>query len=144
MSDDDSAVFDPIEVELGRRLFQRRIELGMPQRDLGRAVGVSLSAIQKYERGENRIAASRLSALAEALEIDVAYFFGDARQVPPELRGDAPSRYSLEILKLLRDLGPADQRLVLSVTRRLHSGDEWPDDPGRQERGSQVDSLSQV
>lgn len=121
MSDYDSAVFDPVEVELGRRLFQRRIELGMPQRDLGRAIGVSLSAIQKYERGENRIAASRLSALAEALEVDVGYFFGDARQAPLELRGDAPSRYSLEILKLLRDLGPADQRLVLSLTRRLHS-----------------------
>jgi transcriptional regulator with XRE-family HTH domain len=41
----------------------------MPQRDLGRSVGVSLSAIQNYDRGENRIAASRLSALAEALKI---------------------------------------------------------------------------
>ena len=128
MSDDDTAVFDPIEVEIGRRLFQRRIELGMPQRDLGRAVGVSLSAIQKYERGENRIAASRLSALAEALKVDVTYFFGDARQVPPELRGDAPSRYSLEILKLLRGLGSADQRLLLSMARRLHSGEELSDE----------------
>lgn len=53
----------------------RRLVLGISQEDLGKAVGVSFQQIQKYEKGANRIGASRLQSLAHALQVQISYFF---------------------------------------------------------------------
>lgn len=53
----------------------RRLVLGISQEDLGKAVGVSFQQIQKYEKGANRIGASRLQRLAHALQVPISYFF---------------------------------------------------------------------
>jgi transcriptional regulator with XRE-family HTH domain len=53
----------------------RRLVLGISQEDLGKAVGVSFQQIQKYEKGANRIGASRLQKLAHALQVPISYFF---------------------------------------------------------------------
>ncbi len=82
-------VADPVDIHVGRRLRQRRTLLGLSQDKLGRAVGLTFQQIQKYERGANRIGASRLLQFSRALTVPVAYFFEDA----PGLT-DKPSRAS--------------------------------------------------
>ena len=71
----------PIDLHVGQRLRQRRCLLGMTQQKLAEAVGIKFQQIQKYESGANRVSASRLWALAEALEVPVSHFFeGLSRQ----------------------------------------------------------------
>ncbi|WP_322096911.1 helix-turn-helix domain-containing protein [Paramagnetospirillum kuznetsovii] len=60
---------------MGERTRLRRLELGMNQTELGRAVGLTLQQIQKYERGINRVSSSRLFDLSRALHVSVSYFF---------------------------------------------------------------------
>jgi len=64
-----------IDLHVGRRLRQRRCLLGLTQQKLAEAVGIKFQQIQKYESGANRVSASRLWALAHALEAPVSYFF---------------------------------------------------------------------
>jgi transcriptional regulator with XRE-family HTH domain len=69
------AVPDPVDVSIGSRLRLRRLALGFSQETLARSLGITFQQIQKYERGTNRIFASRLFHLARALRVPVAYFF---------------------------------------------------------------------
>ena len=66
---------DPVDVHVGMRLRQRRTLLGMSQEKLAKAFGVSFQQVQKYERGANRISASRLHLLTKILDVPVSYFF---------------------------------------------------------------------
>lgn len=71
----------PIDLHVGQRLRQRRCLLGMTQQKLAESVGIKFQQIQKYESGANRVSASRLWALAEALQVPVSHFFeGLSRQ----------------------------------------------------------------
>lgn len=62
---------DPIDIDVGSRIRRRRLKLGMSQSDLGVRVGVSYQQIQKYESARNRLAASMLVAVADALHLAV-------------------------------------------------------------------------
>lgn len=66
---------NPVDTQVGARLRARRLLLGISQDELGKAVGVSFQQIQKYEKGTNRIGASRLQKLAHALQVPISYFF---------------------------------------------------------------------
>jgi transcriptional regulator with XRE-family HTH domain len=66
---------ESVDVQVGRRLRQRRIELGLSQQKLSASAGVSYQQIQKYERGTNRVGASMLWQLSEVLNVEPAYFF---------------------------------------------------------------------
>ncbi|MEJ0063400.1 MAG: helix-turn-helix transcriptional regulator [Alphaproteobacteria bacterium] len=68
---------DPIDIHVGQRLRQRRMLLGMSQEKLGDAVRLTFQQIQKYERGANRMGASRLFRIAQILSVPVSYFYGD-------------------------------------------------------------------
>ncbi len=72
----------PIDVHVGARLRQRRALLGMTQTNLGNALGLTFQQVQKYERGTNRISASRLFDLLRVLDVPLEYFFDD---MPPEV-----------------------------------------------------------
>ncbi len=65
----------PVDVRVGARVQQRRVLLGMTQTDLGDAIGLTFQQVQKYERGTNRISASRLLALTRVLNVSIEYFF---------------------------------------------------------------------
>ena len=67
----------PIDVHVGFRVRLRRNLLGMSQEKLGRAIGLTFQQIQKYERGVNRVGASRLFHLGRALDVPVSFFFED-------------------------------------------------------------------
>lgn len=69
---------NPIDVHVGGRIRLRRNMLGLSQEKLGEHLGITFQQIQKYEKGTNRVGASRLQAIASILETPVAYFFEDA------------------------------------------------------------------
>lgn len=71
-----------IDIHVGNRIRSLRLERGLSQEDLGAEVGVSYQQIQKYERGTNRVSASRLYALAVALEIGIEWFFAESAIAP--------------------------------------------------------------
>ena len=68
---------NPIDVHVGARLRLRRTLLGLSQEKLGEAVGITFQQLQKYERGSNRISASRLFNLSQVLDVPVSFFFDD-------------------------------------------------------------------
>ena len=70
-------VSNPVDIHVGQRLRLRRTLLGLSQEKLGDAVGLTFQQIQKYERGANRIGASRLYLFSRILEVPVSYFFDD-------------------------------------------------------------------
>ena len=67
----------PIDVHVGSRVRLRRTLLGMSQEKLGEAIGLTFQQVQKYERGMNRISASKLWKLSNVLDVPVSYFFDD-------------------------------------------------------------------
>ena len=69
---------NPTDVYVGSRVRMRRKMLGLSQEKLGEKLGITFQQIQKYEKGTNRVGASRLQAMATALEVPVSYFFPDA------------------------------------------------------------------
>ena len=68
---------NPIDVHVGSRVRLRRTLLGMSQEKLGEALGLTFQQVQKYERGANRVGASRLYDLSRVLDVPVSYFFDD-------------------------------------------------------------------
>ena len=68
---------NPIDVHVGTRVRLRRTLLGMSQEKLGESLGLTFQQVQKYERGANRIGASRLFDLSRVLDVPVSFFFDD-------------------------------------------------------------------
>lgn len=65
----------PTDVHVGRKVRDARVAKGMSQTELGNLLGVSFQQVQKYEKGTNRLGASRLWATAIALDLPIPYFF---------------------------------------------------------------------
>ena len=74
---------NPIDIHVGSRVRLRRNMLGMSQEKLGEALGITFQQIQKYEKGTNRVGASRLQAISTILNVPVSFFFEDAPGVTP-------------------------------------------------------------
>ena len=92
---------NPIDVHVGARVRLRRTLLGLSQEKLGEAVGLTFQQIQKYERGANRIGASRLFEFSRILDVPIAFFFDDmpdgSRQAASEIYGlEEPKQAALE------------------------------------------------
>ncbi len=82
---------NPIDIHVGSRVRLRRMMQSMSQEKLGESLGITFQQIQKYEKGTNRIGASRLQHIASVLQVPVSFFFEDAPGGPPE-SGFAESR----------------------------------------------------
>ncbi|MBV8426462.1 MAG: helix-turn-helix transcriptional regulator [Hyphomicrobiales bacterium] len=78
-----------IDRHVGSRLRMRRVLMGMSQEKLGDQLGVTFQQVQKYEKGMNRIGASRLQHASRALEVPVEFFFRDAPQIEPNFSDTA-------------------------------------------------------
>ncbi|MBS9719212.1 helix-turn-helix transcriptional regulator [Tianweitania sp. BSSL-BM11] len=81
---------NPIDVHVGSRVRLRRNMIGMSQEKLGERLGITFQQIQKYEKGTNRVGASRLQAISAILNVPVEFFFQDA----PREDGEQPSGFS--------------------------------------------------
>lgn len=115
------------DVHVGSRVRLRRTLLGMSQEKLGDAIGLTFQQVQKYERGANRIGASRLFELANVLEVPVQFFFEDMPQdenAPASLRALNEGQAALddqpltkrETLELVRNYYKIED---LAVRRRI-------------------------
>src|SRR5713101_5899029 len=82
---------NPIDKHVGSRVRMRRMMLAMSQEKLGDALGLTFQQVQKYEKGTNRIGASRLQQISHILQVPVAFFFEGAPSVPGIPQATAPS-----------------------------------------------------
>ena len=86
---------NPIDKHVGGRVRMRRMMLGMSQEKLGNNLGLTFQQVQKYEKGTNRIGASRLQQISHILQVPVSFFFEGApvnsNGPRPDGMGEAPS-----------------------------------------------------
>ncbi len=78
---------NPIDKHVGSRVRMRRMMLGMSQTALGDALGLTFQQVQKYEKGTNRVGASRLQHISHILQVPVSFFFEGAPHVPGQPKG---------------------------------------------------------
>lgn len=108
---------NPIDIHVGGRVRLRRMILGMSQERLGELIGLTFQQVQKYERGANRIGASRLYDLSRVLNVPIQFFYDDMstetaeqsprlraglREEPAEPNIDADPMKRRETLELIR------------------------------------------
>ncbi|MDX2257376.1 MAG: helix-turn-helix transcriptional regulator [Hyphomicrobiaceae bacterium] len=129
---------NPIDIHVGTRVRLRRMLLGMSQEKLGESLGLTFQQVQKYEKGINRIGASRLFDLAQVLGVPVQYFYDEAPNQAPgapapgfgERGGETyvfdflASREGLELNKaFVRVSDPKVRRAIVDLVRSLAGED---------------------
>lgn len=126
---------DPIDVHVGGRVRLRRTMMGMSQEQLGDALGLTFQQVQKYERGANRMGASRLFRIAAILNVPVSYFFDEiGTDVDPEpfVHSDMPNmdpklmikRETLELTRAFHRISTPQTRMALiDVIKKLAEHD---------------------
>jgi transcriptional regulator with XRE-family HTH domain len=82
---------DPVDVHVGMQIQIKRKSLGLSQTKLGDAIGLTFQQVQKYEKGANRIGASRLFEISQVLSVPISYFF---RGYDPETDNDNGHKFS--------------------------------------------------
>ncbi len=114
-----AAIAKAVDSHIGNRLRARRTLLGMSQEKLSRADGLTFQQIQKYERGVNRIGASRLFNLSRILDVPVSFFFED---LPAELpsRPSGSTEHDQKELKTDRPVSRETSGLIAEVTETDH------------------------
>ncbi|WP_025056683.1 helix-turn-helix domain-containing protein [Sulfitobacter noctilucicola] len=118
-----------VDVYVGQRIRQRRWLTGMTQQRLAELVGIKFQQIQKYETGANRVSASRLWDIADALGVTVAFFFDGLKSEAPEKTGKAEENIPVDVMgdkeamDLIRSYYsiPEDQRRRLFELARVLS-----------------------
>lgn len=130
---------NPMDAHVGSRVRLRRMLLGMSQEKLGEQLGLTFQQVQKYEKGVNRIGASRLFELAQVLNVPIQFFYdeaphGEASSLPPAGMSERPqegfvidflaSREGLDLNKaFVRISDPKVRRAIVDLVRAL-AGDE--------------------
>src|ERR1700686_5004837 len=114
---------NPTDTHVGNRVRMRRMMLDMSQTKLGDALGLTFQQVQKYEKGTNRIGASRLQHISHVLQVPVPFFFEGAPTLPgtPLAKGPAPSpSYATDFLATSDGLAltKAYMRIKEPVVRR--------------------------
>ncbi|HMA13467.1 MAG: helix-turn-helix domain-containing protein [Bacteroidota bacterium] len=127
---------NPVDVHVGGRVRLRRTLLGMSQEKLGEAIGLTFQQVQKYERGANRIGASRLFDLSRVLDVPVGFFFdemaddvaasspaqrpGVGRPLPEQELDPMVKRETLELVRAYYKIGESSVRKRLfEMTKAL-------------------------
>jgi transcriptional regulator with XRE-family HTH domain len=125
-----------VDVVVGQRIRACRLAANMSQADLGSAVGVRFQQVQKYETGSNRVSASRLWAIADALNVDVTHFFDGIEQGTDEGTGEAPVLLDkltclsdpdvVQMVEAYSSLPSEQKRAVLAFIRSMADTDTTP------------------
>jgi transcriptional regulator with XRE-family HTH domain len=109
----------PVDAYVGRRLKQRREDMDMSQERLAELLGISFQQVQKYERGLNRVGASRLFQLCGIMGVDSSFFFDGLKAIPvPGMAETTPEVDTLSTASLLAAPGALD---LLADYARLKS-----------------------
>lgn len=120
----------PVDLHVGRRIREQRKALGISQGRLAEALGLTFQQVQKYERGANRVSASKLWDIARTLDVEVSHFFdgadaaatGVAETRTPFDHNRPATRESLEMSRLFQQLKPAQRRRVVEFIRAMVDG----------------------
>ena len=121
---------DPIDVFVGARIREARLLRALSQEKLGDKLGLTFQQVQKYEKGTNRVGASRLHQIGTVLGIAAGDFFppqGEAAPLVVATEGSAQTRGELELLRDFRKASPKLQQMLLSAAHQTASacaGDE--------------------
>ena len=111
-----------VDIHVGKRVRHRRWMLGMTQQQLGEAVGIKFQQIQKYETGMNRVSASRLWDVAEALGVTISFFFEGLNEAANTLPSGGDILADKEALDLVRSyyaIPEAQRRQLFDLARVL-------------------------
>lgn len=95
-----------VDAHVGQKICARRMFLRMTQTALGDAIGISFQQVQKYEKGMNRVGASRLQQISDALGVSPMYFFDGAPTVGKKM--SAPQEGELSEHEIISFLGTRD------------------------------------
>lgn len=116
----------PVDVHVGKRIRHRRWLVGMTQQQLAESVGIKFQQIQKYETGANRVSASRLWDIADALDVEVSFFFEgidnestereETNSVPSDLLGD---KEALDLVRSYYAIPENQRRRLFDLARVL-------------------------
>ncbi len=117
----------PVDVHVGKRIRHRRWLVGMTQQQLAEKVGIKFQQIQKYETGANRVSASRLWDISEALDVPVSFFFEGLdveaqaegirdESMPADLMGD---KEALDLVRSYYSIPENQRRRLFELARVL-------------------------
>jgi transcriptional regulator with XRE-family HTH domain len=113
----------PVDIHVGQQIRHRRWVLGMSQHDLAACVGIRFQQIQKYESGANRVSASRLHAIAVAMDVSVGSFFEGFQAAPETTRPPGPdvgaNRETLELVRHFMAMSAESRQHLLTLSRIL-------------------------
>ncbi len=112
----------PVDVHVGKRIRHRRWMIGMTQQQLADKVGIKFQQIQKYETGANRVSASRLWDIAQALGVPVSFCFEGLDTAVPNAHVDGDMLSDKEALQLVRAyyaMPEAQRRQIFELARVL-------------------------
>ena len=124
-----------IDKHVGSRVRMRRLMLGMSQSKLGDELGITFQQVQKYEKGTNRMGASRLQHISHILQVPASFFFEGAPPVPGQHQGNgaAPSPAyvtdfvassdGLALIKAFMRIKPEVRRRIVGLVEEI-AGDE--------------------
>ena len=110
---------NPVDIHVGSRVRLRRTLLGLSQEKLGDAVGLTFQQIQKYERGANRIGASRLFQLCHILDVPISFFFDEMPAGLKTTEGQVARGLSEQEQKTM-ELDPLARRETLELVRAYY------------------------
>ncbi|MBD3765371.1 MAG: helix-turn-helix transcriptional regulator [Rhodobacterales bacterium] len=113
----------PVDAHVGKRIRHRRWMIGMTQQQLADQVGIKFQQIQKYETGMNRVSASRLWDIAEAMGVSIGFFFEGLESAPSsgraaeaDMMGD---KEALELVRTYYSIPEAQRRRLFDLARVL-------------------------
>jgi len=126
----------PVDVHVGQRIKLRRTLMGMTQGKLGECIGLTFQQLQKYERGANRVSASKLWQLGNVLKVPISFFFDDMPQSVkdafPDYQGETSESYipeehltlhrrqTLELVRTFSKLqDPTIRKRIIDVVRAI-------------------------
>ena len=127
----------PVDAHVGKRIRHRRWMVGMTQQQLADKVGIKFQQIQKYETGMNRVSASRLWDIADALGVSISFFFeglDDARESARSAEADMMAdKEALELVRSYYAIPEAQRRRLFDLARVLSDAAwSWARDPWQQ------------
>jgi transcriptional regulator with XRE-family HTH domain len=138
---------NPIDKHVGSRVRMRRVLLGMSQEKLGEALGLTFQQVQKYEKGTNRIGASRLQQISKSLNVPPAYFFegapsfdsGTTDSFVHSAAAEAGSAYVVDFISTMEGLHlnrafarikePKVRKRIVDLVTAIAGDDEFEDAP---------------
>lgn len=110
-----------IDVHVGQRIRSRRTLLGFSQEQLAHGLSVTFQQVQKFERGSNRVSASRLWDISQLLDVDISYFFDDMSSAT---KSNSPRQIAFSDFKMNIDAqmkDPLARRETLELVRSYYS-----------------------